>query len=421
MMQNEIESAFRGIGGSQLVDSWRQCHEQTSVVRLPTAYADNLSAGYAMALGGIAAVADIIMDQAFRADMSEKHRLLSPEEQAELENGVNQRMKDLGVYPDDLPNQPKMAMDWYQELNEELGLNSPYRLRPGNHRILNHTDDGNVIEMLMKGEAGLGNLRKKLYPGMSENTARELYNLHLEPDRGSPASVPLKITSWLWEQCIRSQVPDKVGEPNMVFALIQRFGPNLDWASWMNSFFGENLVPQGASIGEAMLKLYDTGALNQRVFWTSDLGAAVGGMKRRAIIAVTIELGVEVYALFEGIRLGFVAWDAEPQQLATAYMKWRDQPKYLSMRIIAQGIATAVPATRAVFTGDVLALNLPSMAMTVRHIWRGAGVTQRHIDQLVQFSRDDSAEAIKDFQRTTSIHLKPALSVVKGGNYGSVT
>jgi hypothetical protein len=170
-----------------------------------------------------------------------------------------------------------------------------------------------------------------------------------------------------------------------------------------------------------MLKLYDTGALNQRVFWTSDLGAAVGGMKRRAIIAVTIELGVEVYALFEGIRLGFVAWDAEPQQLATAYMKWRDQPKYLSMRIIAQGIATAVPATRAVFTGDVLALNLPSMAMTVRHIWRGAGVTQRHIDQLVQFSRDDSAEAIKDFQRTTSIHLKPALSVVKGGNYGSVT
>jgi hypothetical protein len=300
-------------------------------------------------------------------------------------------------------------------------LNSPYRLRPGNHRILNHTDDGNVIEMLMKGEAGLGSFRKKLYPGMSENAARELYNLHLEADRGSPASVPLKITSWLWEQCIRSQTPDKVGEPNMVFALIQRFGPNLDWAGWMNSFFGENLVPQGASIGQAMLKLYDTGALNQRGFWTSDLGAAVGGMKRRTMIAATIELGIEVYALFEGIRLGFVEWDAEPQQLAATYLKWRDQPKYLNMRIIAQGIASAVPATRAVFSGDVLALNLPSMVMTVRHIWRGSNVTQRHIDQLVKFSQDDSTEAIKDFRLATGIHLKPILSVVKGGSYGSVT
>jgi hypothetical protein len=416
MTDEEIEVALRQIGGNQIVTAWRQRYEETQVAGLPTAYADTLSGGYAFLLGGIATVVDLFLDHQFRAEMAEKHRLLSAEEQAKLEEAVTQRMKDAGVYPDNLSNQPKMAMDWYQRLNDELGLTSPYRLRPANHRILNHTDTRTVIEMLMKGEAGFGNLREKLYPGMSETLARELYNLHLAADRGTPASVPLRIMSWLWEQCIRSQAPDKVGGPNVVFSFLQRFGPNLDWAGWINKFTGQDgLIPANASIGEAMLKLYDSGVLNQRVFWTSDLGAAVGGMKRRALIAATIELGVEAYAVFEGVRLGFVKWHDGPQQLAASYKEWRDQPKYLNMRIMAQTLACAGPASRAVFTGDVLGLNLPSMAMTVRHIWMGSGVTRRHTDRLVMFSKNDSAEMIRNFRMETGIHIPPALSVIQGG------
>lgn len=177
-MDDEIESALRDIGGDALVGAWRDQHERTSVAALPTAYADGISTGYALALGAVAAVIDVALDRAFRAEMAERHRELPPEEQAKREAAVNLRMKELGV--DTAGNgQPKMAMDWYQQLNDELGLRSPYRLRPRNHRILNHTDARTVIEMLMKGEAGFGDLRYKLFPGMSEAAARELYELHL--------------------------------------------------------------------------------------------------------------------------------------------------------------------------------------------------------------------------------------------------
>jgi len=267
----------------------------------------------------------------------------------------------------------------------------------------------------MKGEAGFGDLRYKLFPGMSEAAARELYELHLAADRSSPASVPLRVMAWLWEQSVRAQAPDKVGAPNVLFALLQRFGPNLDWARWLNAFFGTNVIPAGASIGEAMLKLYDAGVLNQRVFWMSDLGAAVGGFKRRALIAATLEVGVEVFALFEGVRAGVIDWQAGPRETAASIARWRDQPKYLDMRIIAQGMASSGMATRAVFTGDVLALNVPSLALLVRHLWVAPAVHARHTDRLVAFSQADSAAAIEAFQTDTGIRLRPSLSVIEGG------
>lgn len=412
-MRDEIEAMLRRVGGDEMVGDWTQVHAATPVAPLPSASLDALSVGYAIALGGLAAVVDVAMDSAFRADMAERHRLFGPEEQAAREKAVSQRLKDLGVYPDD--QQPKMAMDWYQGLNDDLGLRSPYRLRPSNHRILNHTDERTVIEMLVQGEAGFGSLRHKLYPGMTEAAARELYNLHLAADRSSPASLPLRGMAWLWEQCVRAGDPTKLGSPNPLFSLLSGVAPNIDWSSWFNAFFKADLVPQGASIGEAMLKLYDSGAVNQRTFWTSNLGAAAGGAKRRAIIAGALELGVEVFALLEGVRRGFVAWDGDLKQFAREYLEWRDQPKYLNMRIAAQATASAGAATRAMYRGDALALNYASMALVAKHIWTRPAVGRRHTERLVRHSQADSGEAVGDFQSRTGIRIEPPLTVVPGG------
>lgn len=91
---------------------------------------------------------------------------------------------------------------------------------------------------------------------------------------------------------------------------------NLDWSKWLNQFFGEGLIPESATLGEAMLKLYDSGVLNQCVFWTSDLGAAFGGAKRRVLIAATMELGIELFAFLEGVKKGHISWNGGVMLLA---------------------------------------------------------------------------------------------------------
>ncbi|MGB8841320.1 MAG: hypothetical protein WCC64_09610 [Aliidongia sp.] len=428
-MQDEIEKTLREIGGDRLVQRWSLEDAQTPTIKLPTAYLDKLAIGYAIALGAIAASVDLVMDQAFRNEMVETHRVLAKGQRTKLENAVKDRIKELGVFPDKGeirrllqeagveidPNYPipDSAMDCYHWLNEKIGLNFP--LCPKNHRILNHSDASAVIAMLMKGEAGLGDLLIRLYPGMAEGAAREIYNLHVAADRHTSSSLPLKIMSWLWEQGVRSQNPDTVGSPNFLFALLKKFAPNIDWAGWINAFCDKDVVPKGTSIGEAMLKLYEAGVLNERAFWTSDLGAAVGGVKRRVVIAATMEAGVEIFSLFEGVSLGFLNWSDGAKQFAAAYLDWRDQPKYLDMRTLAQAIAAAGPAARALWTGDALSQNLPSLAMMMKHLWTAADVSRRHTDHLITVSKSDSANAIEDFVSATHIRIRPPLALIEGG------
>jgi hypothetical protein len=389
--------------------------------------------------GAIAASIDLVMDQAFRDEMVETHRVLDNKAREQFELAAKNKIKELGAFPNkeevqrlikeatgvdvDIRSIPDSAMDCYSWLNQTLGLNLP--LFPSNHRILNHADATAVIKMLMNGEAGIGDLVLKLYPGMSQEAARELYKLHIAADRHTSRSVPLKIMSWLWEQSIRSQHPETVGAPNFLFDLLRKHAPNIDYKRWIEAFFGENGVkafcgsdgkwPDGLSIGDVMIKLYEKGLLNERVFWTSDLGAAVGGFKRRIIIAATMEVGVEVFALVEGLSSGFVKWDGGTQQFASAYVEWRDQPKYLNMRTLAQATAAAGPAIRARWVGDAFSQNIPSLAMTMRHLWVSANVRKRHMGRLVAFSQHDSAEAILEFERSTGVHLGSPLALIEGG------
>jgi hypothetical protein len=413
-MKSEYEKALADIGGTQLVGQFQASLLVTAVKPLPTAELDGLSIGYAMVIGGLATTADLILDQAFRQEMATKHAQVDPKTQAELESRVKKRLEELGVNPTD-KGKPGMAMDWYQKLNEDLGLKSPFRLRPGNHRILNHTDERTIIEMLMRGEAGIGDLAYKIFPEMTREAAKELLKMHLDADRCSPASLPLKIMSWLWEQGIKAGDPTKVGEPSAVFRLLQGMTKNVDWSKWCNKFFGEGLVPEGATIGEAMLKLYDSGALNQRVFWTSDLGAAVGGVKRRLIITAVMELGIEVFAFLEGVKKGHINWNGSATQLGNQVKAWRDQPKYVDMKIIAQAFAASGGAARAMFTGDILQINYFSVGMVLKHLYTYSDVERRHFQRLVEFARQDSNEIFASFTRATGIRPRRNLTVINGG------
>ncbi|AUG53486.1 hypothetical protein [Thalassospira marina] len=441
-MKYEIEKTLREIGGDRLARQWQREHEQTPVKRLPTAYLDKLALGYAIALGAMAASIDLVMDQVFRDEMAEIHRDLTDDPQAKknFEDAAKQKMEELGVSPTkeqkeeirrkleevgvtvDPRSIPDSAMDFYCWLNEKLGLDSP--LFPNNHRILNHTDKSTVIKMLMNGEAGIGDLLLELYPKMSEEAAREIYELHIAADRHTSRSLPLKIMSWLWEQGIRAKQPNVVGAPNFLFDLLQKYAPNIEWEKWIETFFGEEGVkkflvngewPEGLSIGDVMLKLYEKGLLNERVFWTSDLGAAVGGIKRRIIIAATMEAGVEVFALVEGLSSGFVTWNNGSQLLASTYLEWRDQPKYLNMRTLAQATAAAGPAVRSLWTGDAFSQNIPSLAMTMRHLWVSSNVRTRHTERLVAFSKNDCALAIAEFESSTGLLIRKPRALIEGG------
>jgi hypothetical protein len=119
MMRDEIEAALARIGGEEMVDDWRKVDATTAEVLLPSAKLDALGLGYAMALGSLGAIIDVTLDAAFRAEMTERHRYDLGRE-AELKAQVNQRLKDLGVYPEG--SQPNMAMDWYQDLGASLAL-----------------------------------------------------------------------------------------------------------------------------------------------------------------------------------------------------------------------------------------------------------------------------------------------------------
>lgn len=437
---DEIEAALREIGGNRLVNQWQRQHELTPVKQLPTAYLDKFSLGYAIALGAIATSIDLIMDQAFRDEMGRVHQELGPEDQAAFEQAVTKRMEELGVVPDkekvhDALREagvevhpstlPDIGMDFYLKwLNDELNLKSGFKLRGHNHRILNHTNAKKVIGMLMRGEVGIGDRIISAYPTMSEAAAKEIFDLHIAADRHTHQSVPLQIMSWLWEQSVRSQNPDTVGAPNILFELLQKHAPNIDWQRWINAFFGDEGVkafvgkdgkwPEELSIGDVMLKLYDAGLLNERIFWTSDLGAAVGGFKRRVIIAATMEVGVEVFALVEGLSSGFLTWDGGTKEFLSAYAEWRDQPKYLNMRTLAQASAAAGPAVRSLWSGDAFSQNLPSLAMMMRHLWVSRECRRTHSDRLVAFSRRDSEVALEKFALATGISITLPLARSEG-------
>jgi hypothetical protein len=412
-MQDEIERALAELGGSQLVDRFRENVLANPAKPLPKSEIDGFSIGYAIAIGGIAVVIDLVMDNAFRDEMQGVHKELSPKEQQALERKIKAQLEELGLKPE--TGQPGMAMDWYQKLNEALGLKSPYQLRPSNHRILNHTDLRTVIEMLMKGEAGIGDMVWKIFPEMTEEAARKLLEMHLQADRCSPASLPLRLMSWFWEQCMRAGNPATVGEPSMMFQMFGGVTKNVDWSKWCNKFFGEGLVPPGANIGEAMLKLYDTGALSQRVFWTSDLGAAVGGLKRRLLIATFMELGVELFAFLEGVKKGRIAWEGDIATMASQVKVWRDQPKYLDMKIVAQGFAASGGATRALFSGDILQINYFSVGMMLKHLFAYPATERRQFQRMVEFSRNDIGKDFESFTLSTGIKPRPNLTIIEGG------
>jgi hypothetical protein len=410
---NDIEATLAEIGGQEMVDEYRRKLAEPIAKPLPHASIDSFSIGYAMVIGAGACALDLILDNAFRQDMLDKHSEITDDAlQRELEKKVKDKLKELGLESDS--GLPGMSMDWYEELNDALGLKSPYRLRPSNHRILNHTDERSIIEMLMKGEGGIGKMAKKIFPEMSMEAATELLKLHLDADRTSPASLPLKFMSWLWEQGIKAGNPATVGEPHPLFKMLQSMTGNLDWSKWLNKFFGEGLIPEGATLGEAMLKLYDSRVLNQRVFWTSDLGAALGGAKRRILIATTMELGVELYAFLEGVKNGHISWNGGVQLMAKQIKAWRDQPKYIDMKLIAQGFATSGGIVRAGLTGDVLQINYFSLGVMMKHLWSHGGVTRRHMDRLVDFSRQDTAAIMADFTASTGISVRPKFTVIKG-------
>ena len=124
---------------------------------------------------------------------------------------------------------------------------------------------------------------------------------------------------------------------------------------------------------------------------------------------------MEVFALVEGLSSGFVTWDGGARQFTSSYLEWRDQPKYLNMRTLAQATAAAGPAVRSLWTGDAFSQNIPSLAMTMRHLWVSSDVRKRHTDRLVAFSRRDYAEAIEEFEDSTGVRINPPQALIEGG------
>lgn len=87
--------------------------------------------------------------------------------------------------------------------------------------VRNHTDERSIIEMLMKGEAGIGEMAFQIFPKISREAATELLKLHLDADHTSPATLPLKFMSWFWEQGIKAGNPATVGEPDPLFQMLR--------------------------------------------------------------------------------------------------------------------------------------------------------------------------------------------------------
>ncbi|WP_427144068.1 hypothetical protein ACQCLI_12775 [Pseudomonas nitroreducens] len=415
-MSIDIAKELASIGGTELVESWKAIQANTPLMRLPSAELDGLSLGYAVAIGGAAAALDIMLDKAFRKEMHDIHRERSPEEQAALEKNVENIMEELGIPAGGDKGDPDTAMDWYRTLNDLLKLKDGFKLRPANHRILNHTDEASVIEMLMNGEAGFGETIFKIYPKMSYEAAKKIYDAHIAADRGTRQSLPLAFMTWFWEQSVKAQNPATAGEPNAIYAFLSKYVPNVDWSKWINKLSGEGkLIPEGATFGEAMLKLYETGMLNQREFWTSDLGAAVGGAKRRASITATMEVGVEIYAFMEGIGLSFISLNDNLETIIQKAKEWRDQPKYLDMRIAAQCIACSGGVARAALKGDILNINYFSIAMMMKHLWIYPRAQSRHYDRLISMSEGYRNTAISEFCANTGISIRPRLTLIEGG------
>lgn len=134
---NSVQAMLERIGGGQLQEHFAQ--EGTKVAQrksLPHAADDIYSYSYCIVIGGLAALADGILDNMFRKEMQEIHKELEPEEQLLRENMVKDYLNEQGLNPE---SGPTMSMDYYKDLNEELDLKSGFKLRPSNHRILNHT------------------------------------------------------------------------------------------------------------------------------------------------------------------------------------------------------------------------------------------------------------------------------------------
>lgn len=416
-MKVDIKKELQAIGGQQLSSSWEKVREETPGLILPASVTDAVSLGYATAIGAFAAAVDVIMDNNFRKEMEETHRERTPEEQKILEVASEQAMADANVPTGGEAGDPGCAMDWYRTMNEELQLRDGHKLRPKNHRILNHTDRKTVIEMLMKGEVGFGNFRIKLYPEMSYEAAVALYEAHIRADRGTRQSLPLQFMTWFWEQGIKAGNPEKFGDANPLFKLLSQYMPDIDWAKWLNQIFGKEggaKIPDGSTLDEAMMKLYELGMLNERIFWTSDLGAAIGGAKRRIFITGLIEIAVEIYAFLEGMMLGFIRLNDSIAKLRKNALEWRAQPKYMDMRIAAQCVFCAGSSAKALTNGDVFNLNYFSFAATMRHLWVYPRVQREHYDLLISISRAYRADAIAEFVSSTGIKLRPKLTVIQG-------
>lgn len=409
-MKNEILAALEEIGGHELVESFGKTHAVTTVTAPPTAYFDGVSFGYAATVGAFATALDFVLDAAFREEMEQTHRQRTPEEQSKLEAAVTKVMKDHNIPSGGGPGEPNTGMDWYSELNKVL--KDGFKLRPANHRILNHTDENKVIEMLMSGEAGMGTITSNNYPKMTREAAKALFDAHIAADRGTPQSLPLSFMSWLWEQGVKAANPGELGKPNALYSLLNQYMPKVDWSKWLNKIFDGNPVPDGSSLGDAMLKLYESGALNERVFWTSKYGAAWGGAKRRAIIAATMELGVEFYAFAEGARMGHIDLKSGGTTMATQFLTWRDQPKYLDMRIVAQVTASSSGVAKAFFQGDFINLNFFSLGMAARHMWVAPRTYDRYTERLIKFSQDDVNQAKLQFMEETGIELSPGTGLL---------
>ena len=401
--KDSVQAMLERVGGTQLQTQFAQ-HKSRVAPRksLPHATEDVYSYSYCIIVGGLAALADGTLDYLFRSEMQQTHKELGPEEQQALEDKVSDYLKEQGLKP---TSGPTMSMDYYKGLNEHLNLSDGFKLRPANHRILNHADRDSVIGMLMRGEAGLGGTIKDLFPTMSLEQATKLYDLHIAADLGTTQSLPLKIMSWLWEQGVKGGNSSIAGDSSPIYKFLQQLAPKGDWAGWINKFCEGNPIKPPATLGEAMLKLYDLKILNERVFWTSNLGAAVGGFKRRLMITVLMEMAVELYAIFEGTRLGYINWHGSTADLSQDIMRWRDQPKYVDMKIMIQCMASSYGIIRTLVAQDPLSLNLTSIGMIAKHLICYPAMIDRHYVRLASFSREDVQSIDAGFQDRTGIQL----------------
>lgn len=432
-MKDKIEETLREIDGETLVRQWHRHYEDTPVKPLPTAYLDEFALAYAIGLGATATAIDLIADEAFRKKMKEKHDKFSDEEAKKEGTEVRKKIDELlgwsepsvkvaeklkivqrlnaaGFNLAGLPV-PDVCIDFYWHLNDIIGLRDSFKLKPNTHRIINHIGCSDAIDMLMKGEIGFGAYRVKAYPEMSRTVAQQVFDLHMQSDRHTLQSTPLKIMAWLWEQSIRIKNPNKFGDPSFLFELLHKYAPTIDWKKWITTFFDETAAsacgswPSDVSLDEVMITLYGKGIVTERAFLTSNLGAAVGGMKRRTFIAAAMEVGVEIFALIEGVSTGFVPWRDGIGTLVSSHAEWRDQPKYIDMKILAQAFAATGPAARAVWTKDPFSQNIPSLLLIVKHLYVAPNVHDRHTGRLVAYSQKDCDDAIAEFEAATGIRI----------------